>query len=196
MLASITLLGERGRDNTFGLTAFAYTLGSTAAAAGLGLALGWVGAVVLGGTSVPARLGVLALLALVAAVVDGAGTHIPSWRRQVNEDWLVAYRGWVYGLGFGIQLGLGVVTIVTTASVYLVWTTTVLTASAPAGAAVGAAFGFARAVPVLAGARLRTPAAVGARGRALEAAAGRFRAVTVMAELVAATGAVLLLVGR
>jgi hypothetical protein len=119
---------------------------------------------------------------------------VPSWPRQVNEDWLGEYRGWVYGIGFGVQLGLGVVTIVTTASVYVTWTAALLSASAGLGAAVGAAFGLARALPVLAGARVRTPAAIGARGRAMETAAGRFRTLTVVAELVVAGGAIIVLV--
>ena len=36
----------------------------------------------------------------------------------MNEEWLTSYRGWVYGAGFGAQLGTGVVTIVTSPIVY------------------------------------------------------------------------------
>jgi hypothetical protein len=194
MLASITPLGERARGNTFVVTAVAYALASTAAATAFGLLLGWLGAVILFGVGTSARLGVLAVAAIVAAVVDRARARVPSWPRQVNEDWLGEYRGWVYGIGFGVQLGLGVVTIVTTASVYVTWTAALLSASAGLGAAVGAAFGLARALPVLAGARVRTPAAIGARGRAMETAAGRFRTLTVVAELVVAGGAIIVLV--
>ena len=39
---------------------------------------------------------------------DPRGRRLPSWRRQVNEDWLVGYRPWVVGGGFGLQLGAGV----------------------------------------------------------------------------------------
>src|SRR5262249_43179265 len=53
--------------------------------------------------------------------------------------------------GFGVQLGLGVVTIVTTATVYATWMAAVLSGGAPAGAAIGATFGLARALPVLGG---------------------------------------------
>ena len=63
----------------------------------------------------------------------------------------------MYGLGFGVQLGLGVVTIVTTAAVYLTWVAAFLSGSVAVGAAVGAAFGLARAVPVLGSGSLRTP---------------------------------------
>jgi hypothetical protein len=196
MLASINPLGERARGHSFVVTAVAYAIGSMLAAGGLGVALGATGAEVLGGVGAVVRLGLLGAAALAAALVDRAGVRIPSWRRQVNEDWLTEYRGWVYGLGFGLQLGLGVVTIVTTASVYLTWAAVLLSARPGAGAVIGVAFGAARALPVLAGGRLRTPAAVGARGRALESAAGRFAAVTVVAELVVAVGALTLVVGR
>ena len=33
----------------------------------------------------------------------------------VHEQWLTRYRGWVYGVGFGAQLGFGLVTIITSA---------------------------------------------------------------------------------
>jgi len=195
MLASINPLGERARNNSFAVTAVAYTLGSTVAAAALGLVLGALGAALLGGVGAGIRLAVLAGGALVAAALDRRNGRIPSLRRQVNEDWLTEYRGWVYGLGFGVQLGLGVVTIVTTAAVYLTWAAALLAASPAVGVVVGAAFGLARALPVLVGARVRTPASVGARGRALDAAAGRFRVVTVVAELAVALGSVAVLVG-
>ena len=29
------------------------------------------------------------------------GLRLPTTRRQVNEDWLGRYRGWVVGVGFG-----------------------------------------------------------------------------------------------
>jgi hypothetical protein len=36
-----------------------------------------------------------------------SGSGCPSWQRQVDERWLTTYRGWVYGAGFGFQLGAG-----------------------------------------------------------------------------------------
>ena len=66
---------------------------------------------------------VLAAAAALGVAADmGVGRlAVPSMQRQVNEDWLTTYRGWVYGLGFGYQLGLGIATIVTTSTVWLVW---------------------------------------------------------------------------
>src|SRR4051794_38896116 len=99
MLASINPLGERARNNSFVVTAVAYTFGSTIAAAAFGLVVGALGAALLGGVAPSLRLAVLAVGALAAAAVDRRHGSIPSWRRQVNEDWLTEYRGWVYGLG-------------------------------------------------------------------------------------------------
>jgi hypothetical protein len=184
MLASIHPLGERARGQSFAVTVTAYTVGSVLGAAALGAALGGLGDVVLDDASDAARLGAFALVAVAAALVDRYARRIPSWHRQVNEDWLTQYRGWVYGLGFGLQLGLGVVTIVTTAAVYLTWAGAFLVASPVAGAAVGAAFGLARSIPLLAAGRTRSPGAVGARVAAVDGWAGRFRVVTVTVELV------------
>ena len=122
MLASIHPLGERARGQSFAVTVTAYTIGSVAGRrprSARSSARG--GAAAFGDGHDALRLGILAGAAVLAALVDRSGRRIPSWHRQVNEDWLTEYRGWVYGLGFGLQLGLGVVTIVTTAAVYLTW---------------------------------------------------------------------------
>jgi sulfite exporter TauE/SafE len=63
-------------------------------------------------------------------------------------------------VGFGFQLGLGVATIVTTAAVYSLLVVAALTGSPAIGAVIGATFGVARAVPVLAVGRVRSPDAL------------------------------------
>ena len=113
------------------------------------------------------------------------------WHRQVNEDWLAQYRGWVYGFGFGLQLGLGVVTIVTTAAVYLAWVGALTAADPMIGALVGASFGLARAVPMVANASLTTPAAVAERVLTLDGWGGRVRIVTALGEAATACVAVI-----
>jgi sulfite exporter TauE/SafE len=75
----------------------------------------------------------------------------------VNDEWLHRYRGWVCGAGFGFQLGLGVVTVVTSATVYLTLAVELLSGSTLAGAAIGTVFGLVRALPVLAAGRVRRP---------------------------------------
>ena len=84
------------------------------------------------------------------------GLRLPSTRRQVDEAWRASYRGWVWGLTFGAQLALGVITVVTTAMVYVTWLAALLAGSAAAGALIGLAFGLARALPILSVARVRT----------------------------------------
>src|ERR1700737_2018054 len=116
MLASIHPLGERARRNRWAVTATAYASGSIIGAGPLGGALGALGRPAAG---LSHRSVVLAVLCLCAATADAGVVAVPTVHRQVNEDWLHRYRGWVYGIGFGFQLGLGVVTIVTTAAVYL-----------------------------------------------------------------------------
>jgi hypothetical protein len=145
MLSSIHPLGERARHNRWGLTATAHLLGS------------WLGGLAVFGAA--ALLGVMtrppAWLALPAAaaalVLDGrallARRRVPGPRRQVNEDWLGRYRGWVYGAGFGVQLGAGLVTIVSSAALYLALALTVV--RPVAWLLAGTVFGVGRAAPVL-----------------------------------------------
>jgi hypothetical protein len=186
MLASIHPLGERSRGQRFGTTVGAYLLASTLGGTALGLALGALGGLVGGEVATNVRIGLLAVAAAVAAGWEVTRRPVPSWHRQVNEDWLADLRGWIYGAGFGAQLGTGVVTIVTTAAVYLVWLAALLGASPALGGAIGATFGLSRALPVLTSWRADRPDRVAARVRALDARAGSFRTVTILAELLAA----------
>ena len=178
MLGSITPLGERGRQARWAVTVGAYILGSAAAGAALGALAGLLGDAALGDLAWAPRLAILAAAALAGALLDSGRTplRLPTVRRQVDDAWMHAYRGWAYGVGFGLQLGLGVVTIVTSATVYLTFLAASLTGAASAGALVGLAFGAARALPVLAVRRVRTSrelGAVEARLRRLEPPARR-----------------------
>jgi hypothetical protein len=166
MLGSITPLGERSRGRRWGVTVTAFALAAVAAGAAGGAVLGAAGGLV--GLAQGTRTWLLALAVTAAIVIDVVpGLHPPGPRRQVNEEWLHRYRGWVYGAGFGFQLGLGVVTIVTTAAVYAAIAAAFLTGSAAAGAVVGAAFGAARAVTLLAAAPVRGPLALAVLDRRL-----------------------------
>jgi len=157
MLASIHPLGERARSRRWGVTVGAYVLGSTAAAALLGAVLGAAGAL-LPLRPAPTALLVVALAATALAFdLHLGGLRLPTVHRQVDKDWLGRYRGWVVGAGFGVQLGLGVVTIVNTAAVYLALALALLTGSAAAGAAVGTTFGLLRALVILLVAPVRGP---------------------------------------
>jgi hypothetical protein len=97
---------------------------------------------------------------VVGLVLDvrARGAAVPSWRRQVDEAWLARYRGWVYGLGFGVQLGAGIVTIVTSTTVYAVLLLAAWSGHLGVGVAIGTTFGLARALPVLLVRQVETPA--------------------------------------
>ena len=190
MLASIHPLGERVRRNRWWLTAAAHALASAGAGMLAGAALGSLGKLfqfglgpLLGGTpsATGIRWALVAAVCVVAAAVDGSGRR-PLWpvRRQVDDGWMARYRGWVYGAGFGFQLGLGVVTIVTTAAVPAAWLLALLTASPAAGAAAGLAFGLGRGLPVLATAGLDTPARLWSFQRRFQASEAAARWATVV----------------
>jgi sulfite exporter TauE/SafE len=159
MLGSITPLGERGRGSRWWVTVTAYVLGSTLAGVALGSGLGFLGSSFAGRTPVTARLVAIALALIAGLLTDlgSFGLRLPTVRRQVDEGWRAGYRGWVWGSGYGIQLGAGVVTVVTTSMVYVTWFAAALSGSAVAGALIGATFGFARAIPVLSVAGVRRP---------------------------------------
>ena len=181
MLGSITPLGERSRGRRWGITVTAFALAATAAGAGLGALLGAAGG--LAGLSAAARTGLLAVAVAAAVAVDLApGLRAPGPRRQVNEAWLRRYRGWVYGGGFGIQLGLGVTTIVSTAAVYATGAAAFLAGSAAAGALVGGAFGTARAATLLAAGGVDDPGALATLDRRLVAWERPARVAALVAE--------------
>ncbi|MGA2009472.1 MAG: hypothetical protein ABSH51_02900 [Solirubrobacteraceae bacterium] len=186
MLASITPLGERSRGFSWRLTATAFAVAAVAAGALAGAALGAIGSLLPGGSSW--RGVVLAAALVVAAVCDATPLRrrLPSSRRQVNEDWLRRYRGWVYGAGFGAQFGLGVATIVTSAAVYAAVAATLLCGSVAVGALIGAGFGVVRALSLVPAGAARDPAALFALHRRLERAQRPVSTVVVVLELVVA----------
>ena len=192
MLTSITPLGERARGNRWPLTVAAYLSGSVLGGATTGAVLGLLGSVVAGALPVRVALALAAVACALAAAVDLSGRRVPGGSRQVDEDWLVRYRGWVYGLGFGYQLGLGVVTIVTSAITYVVLLMEVLVAFPLSGALIGAVFGLVRGLPVLGLAAADTPAHLHRAAARLEGLARSAARVTVGALALAAAA---LLVG-
>lgn len=180
MLASIHPLGERARGNRWGVTVTFYIAGSAAGGGAIGATLGTLG--------LRASPVVVAALCFTAAVADTMGRPGPSFHRQVNEDWLSRYRGWAYGAGFGFQLGLGIVTIVTTAAVWAALALAALSGSAAAGAWIGLAFGVSRALPVLLLSGVDQPRQLRRAHARLARAAPWARTVTVLGLMGAAAG--------
>src|SRR5579863_7210721 len=120
MLASITPLGERGRQSHWTVTVTAFVVGAVVGGAAFGAAAGEAGRLVLPrGFDGDARLAALSVAVLIAIALDAHSDPAPGPRRQVNEQWLDEVRGWVYGLGFGAQLGVGITTVVSSAATYV-----------------------------------------------------------------------------
>ncbi|HYI61609.1 MAG TPA: hypothetical protein VEW93_07370 [Acidimicrobiales bacterium] len=160
MLSTITPIGERGRNHRYGSTAAWFiagaVLGGATLAFGAALLAAGVAALDLGGTT---RVGIAAVLAAItlASDLNLGGFRLPSHTRQVNETWLDQYRSWVYGGGFGWQIGVGLATYVTTAAVYLMIGLAALTASPVAAFVIVTGFGVVRGLAVLLGRSLVTP---------------------------------------
>ncbi len=184
MLTSITPLGERSRGFSWRVTAGAFGLGSLLAGLLAGGAAGGVGSLLPDGNWRRfALLGVL--LAAICFDATALRSRLPSIRRQVNEDWLGRYRGWVYGAAFGVQLGVGVATIVTTAAIYAAAFGALLSGAILTGALAGAAFGATRAASLLP-ARIATDSAGLARlHRSVSSLEPRARRLVVAAEATA-----------
>jgi hypothetical protein len=102
--------------------------------------------------------------ALLAAAADArlGGFHLPVHQRQVNERWLDQFRPWVYGAGFGWQIGAGLVTYIKTAALYLMIALAALTTSPATALALGALFGLTRGLAVLLGRGIVSPATLAA----------------------------------
>ena len=161
MLSTITPFGERAKGHRYGATAAWFVAGALVGGLCLGVVAALGAAVVGAAGPSPALTGALALAATLVALVSDtglAGRRLPTHGRQVNERWLDAYRPWVYGAGFGWQIGCGLATYITTAAVYLVVVLGALGARPGVALAVGGGFGLVRGLAVLLTARTQGPA--------------------------------------
>ncbi len=190
MLSQITPFTERARHHRFGVTAGWFVVGSVVGGATLGVVAG-VGAAVTSAAALSSdtALAILVGLAVVAAAVDGGvfGFRPPFFRRQVNEDWLPRYRGWLYGVGFGWQVGVGVATYIMTAAVFLTVAVGVLTASPAAAFGIGVLFGLVRGLTVFLTAKVDTPAQLVAFHRRFDAWGEPTRRSVIAIELLVAS---------
>jgi MFS family permease len=160
MLSTITPIGERGRQHRYYSSVAWFIFGAVLGGATLGaggalLALGIRDLDLSGG----ALMGIAAILAAVTLASDLqlGGFRLPAHKRQVNESWLDQFRSWVYGGGFGWQIGVGLATYVTTSAVYLMIALAALTTSPWAAFAVLTGFGVVRGLAVLLGRDLTAP---------------------------------------
>ena len=161
MLSSITPLAERGRGHRYRTTACWFVLGAVVGGASLGLVTALlatgIGAAGLSST-IRAALALAAALLAAASDAPRIGFRLPVHHRQVNERWLDQFRPWVYGAGFGWQIGAGVATYVKTSAVYLLIALAALTGDPWVAVGVGVLFGLVRGLAVFLGRRITSPA--------------------------------------
>ena len=192
MLSQINPIAEAGRAQRYRRTACWFIAGAVVGGATLGGVSAALAALVDGaGLAHGTALAVAAFAALAAAAVDARvlGFGPPFIRRQVNEDWLSKYRPWVYGSGFGWQIGVGVTTYVMTAAVALTIVFAILSASPWVALAIGVAFGLARGLTVLLSAPLRTQSDLYAFHRRFAATGELVRHAVIAVQLAVAVGA-------
>jgi len=153
--AQIHPLGERSRGNVWGVTMTAFTVSSIAAGAALTALAGFAGSLVV--DIGDAALWTVAAMAAAAGLLDLSPLKPWTPRRQVNENWIGRYRGWVYGAGFGLQLGLGFAVFVMSWGYWAMLGIAFVTGSAASGAILGATFGLGRGLILLLSRRSTTP---------------------------------------
>jgi hypothetical protein len=154
MLASITPLSEAGRGHRYRATATWFVAGSAVGGVALGLVVApfALGFAALSLTSAQVSIVVFAVATATAISDIGLkGFRLPVHHRQVNERWLDQFRPWVYGAGFGWQIGTGLATYIVTAAVYLMMVLTALTGQVLLVVGVGSLFGLVRGLSVCLG---------------------------------------------
>ena len=163
MLSTITPLAEQGRGHRFRSTATWFVVGAVVGGLTLGLGMAGLAGVVAVFDLTPTTLLALGTAALLVAAVSDSrllGRQLPNHPRQVNERWLDQYRSWVYGAGFGWQIGVGLATYIMTAAVYALIVLGALTARPLVALGLGVAFGLVRGLAILLGRSITSPAAL------------------------------------
>ncbi len=140
------------------------------------------------GATSTALLGIAAGIAVLGATVDAGvlGFAPPFFKRQVNEYWLTRYRAWVYGSGFGWQIGAGITTYIMTAAVFVTVAFGALTAGPWAALVLGVGFGLARGLAVLLTARRHTTTELFALHRRFDALGEPVRRAVIVVQLAVA----------
>ena len=193
MLSQLTPVGEASRGYRYRTTAAWFITGALVGGAMLGGVMAALAAAVAAtGASATALLGTAAGLSVLAAAVDAGvlGFAPPFFKRQVNEYWLGRYRAWVYGSGFGWQIGTGVTTYIMTAAVFLAAALGALTGGPVAALVVGVCFGLVRGLAVLLTARLHSTAELFALHRRFDALGEPVRRAVIGVQLAVAVVAV------
>ncbi|HEY1652788.1 MAG TPA: hypothetical protein VGG09_12960 [Acidimicrobiales bacterium] len=163
MLATITPLAEQGRGHRYQATARWFVVGSLIGGAFLGAGMAFLAAGVAKTHASNSVLGAIAAAAALITLASDArlgGFQLPVHHRQVNERWLDRFRPWVYGAGFGWQIGAGLATYIRTCAVYLMIVLAALTGSPTTAIVIGVAFGLVRGLAVYLGRRITSSVAL------------------------------------
>jgi hypothetical protein len=163
MLATITPLAEQGRGHRYRTTAGWFVVGSVIGGATLGAVMALLAVSVAAlhvSNAVLATIAAAASVATLAADAGVGGFRLPVHHRQVNERWLDQFRPWVYGAGFGWQIGNGVATYIKTCGVYLMIVLAALTGNPTTALIVGVVFGLVRGLAVFLGRRITSTTAL------------------------------------
>ena len=169
MLSSLTPFGEASRGHKYGVAALAFVGSALAGGLCLGLALS-VPAVAIRaiGVTPTTSAAVIAIAAGATIVADLGFVRTPRIPRQVDESWFVRFRPWVYGIGYGWQIGVGLATYVMTNAVYLMLIVGALTADPRIAIGIGALFGALRGLTLMVGSRLVDPERIRSLHRRLD----------------------------
>jgi hypothetical protein len=154
MLSTITPITEQARGRRYWATVPWYVLGAIAGGATLGLLAALLSLPVRAlDLSSSAALAVVAVLTVVSILSDlrVGGFQLPRHGRQVDRLWLDHYRSWVYGTGFGWQIGVGLATYIVTSAVYLAVAIAALTGSPGQAMVIGTIFGTVRGLAIFLG---------------------------------------------
>jgi hypothetical protein len=192
MLSTVTPLAERGRNHRYGVTASWFILGGVLGGATLGAVTAGLAVLVAAFDPSTALVGAVAAagaLVAVASDLQWFGFRLPAHTRQVDEVWLGKYRPWVYGLGFGWQIGVGLATYIMTAGVYLMIVLAALTASPVLAFVIAVGFGTLRGLAVLLGARIESPADLFVFHRRFDAVGPVARLAVIVVQAAIAVGA-------
>jgi MFS family permease len=185
MLSSLTPLAEIGRGHRYRTTVVWFIIGGVIGGCALG-ALGAGLAVGMRALGPPGSvvLGIVAAVALIAVASDLElfGFHLPVHHRQVNERWLDQFRPWVYGIGFGMQIGSGLATYIMTSALYLLLVIAALSQSVALALTLGVVFGLVRGLAVLLGRTITSPDTLRSFHRHFSTVGPRVRTLTISVE--------------
>ncbi|SOD71028.1 hypothetical protein SAMN05892883_0631 [Jatrophihabitans sp. GAS493] len=172
MISAINPIAEGARGHRYWLTCAWFVGGAVAGGAILGAGAATIALLLqpLGFTN-RVGIGVVASLVCLGSDLGVVGRQLPMHPRQVDEEWLMRYRRWVYALGFGAQIGVGFATYIMTAGTYLFAALAALSAEPYWAMLAGLTFGAMRGCAVLLTARVRRPADLMTLHRRLDALA-------------------------